>query len=396
MATTARRLFALAVTFAAVAVGTIAAPAAADAGVTRYVDDDGQAAKAGCDGTRTVPSSIQAAIDASAPTDTIVVCPGRYAEAIDVDVPDLTIRGASRWTATLNPTTSGTGAIVRVSADDVRIQWLKVLGRTTGTCTLFSAGIQVNGVDGATIISNHVIASTKGDARFGPCGISTGIHVATGGEALVRYNLVRDFRLQGVWLQSADAGTAVKDNSVRFWHPDTVCAASASLCAAGKEPAIGSAPIGIHVHNTPAVVTTNAISATPDGSIATQLYAGIRVNSTSGATVRGNLIRRVSTFGIELNGATTSRIAANDIAEGLGSGIVAQGASTGNTIRANEIHGLGNAGIRLLAAATGNTLIGNDARGNAGTDCMDDPEGSTWTGNLGDESSPVGICTPAV
>lgn len=396
MATTARRrLLALAVTLAAVAGGALAAPAAADAGATRYVDDDGTAAKAGCDGTRTVSSTIQAAIDASAPTDTIIVCPGRYPEAIDVGVPDLTIRGASRWTATLNPTTLGTGVIVRVSADDVRIQWLKVVGRTTGTCALFAAGIQVNGVDGAEIISNHVAASPIGDARFGPCGISTGIHVATGGQALVRYNLVRDFRLQGVWLQSADAGTAVKDNSVRFWHPDAVCAASPSLCAAATEPAIGAAPIGIHVHNTPAVVTTNAISATPSGSVATQLYAGIRVNSTTGATVRGNLIRRVSTFGIELNGATTSRIAANDIAEGAGSGLIAQGATTGNTIRANEIHGMSLAGIRLYSGVTGNTLIANDARGNGGADCQDDLDANGWTDNLGDESSPIGICSPA-
>ncbi len=89
-------------------------------------------------------------------------------------------------------------------------------------------------------------------------------------------------------------------------------------------------------------------------------------------------------------------IVRNDVADGSGSGLVAQGTSTGNTIRLNEIHGLAGNGIRLLAGATGNTLIGNDATGNDGTDCMDDPEASTWTDNLGDDASPAGICVAPV
>jgi parallel beta-helix repeat protein len=395
MTTTARRrVFALAVTFAAIAGGALAAPAAADAGVTRYVDDDGLAAKNGCDGSRTVAASIQAAVDVSAPLDTIIVCPGTYPETVDVNVPDLTIRGASRWTATVNPKTSAIGAIVRVSADDVRIQWLKVLGRTTGSCSLFPAGIQVNGVDGATIISNRVVVSDKGDARSGPCGIQSAIHVATGGQALIRYNLLRDWRLQGVWLQSADTGTAVKDNSVRYWHPD-VCTASIA-CRRLPGPAVGATPIGIHVHNTTAVVTNNAISSAAGASlnVLVRVDRGIRVNASTGVLVKGNRIVRSYQFAIELNNVTGSRIVENTLTDGV-AGLYLQSASSGNTVRGNTVTTYSTRGIDVLAGSTGNTFRGNTSTGSAWEDCRDQAIGNTWVDNVGDDSDPVGICSPA-
>ena len=54
------------------------APAAAGGPVTRWVDDDGHAGSRGCDTTRSAFRTVQPAIDASGPGDTIVVCPGSY------------------------------------------------------------------------------------------------------------------------------------------------------------------------------------------------------------------------------------------------------------------------------------------------------------------------------
>lgn len=379
---------------ASLAIGALAAPAAAGAQTTRYVDDDGLVGANGCNGGLSGPSSIQDAVDASAPGDTVIVCPGGYPETVSIETPDLTIRGSRPWKAGLRPTSVPGGAIIDIGADadGTRIQWLKVVSRTQPSCALVTAGIRVNGADDARIISNRVVTSGGGDSRYGPCGFETGIHVATGGSALVRYNFVRDFRVQGIWLQAADPGTAVKDNSVRFLHP-TGCLTTACVSRVG--PAVALGPVGIHVHATSAIVTNNAVSNAPDADQFAQFDVGIRVNAISDVTVRRNRVRGGRLFGIELNGATGSRVSDNDLANGAGSGLVAQGVSTGNQVRRNEIHGYAGNGIRLLAAATGNLLVSNDARGNEDDDCQDDPEGSAWTENLGDESIPVGICTPA-
>ncbi len=50
----------------------------ASAGSTWVVDDDGQGSTSDCDSTDTAYSTIQAAIDAAAANDTILVCPGTY------------------------------------------------------------------------------------------------------------------------------------------------------------------------------------------------------------------------------------------------------------------------------------------------------------------------------
>lgn len=60
-----------------VVLAMFAAPAAA-ATRTRWVDDDGGAGPTGCGGDRPAARSIQAAIDASGPGDTIRVCDGNY------------------------------------------------------------------------------------------------------------------------------------------------------------------------------------------------------------------------------------------------------------------------------------------------------------------------------
>jgi nitrous oxidase accessory protein NosD len=55
-----------------------------------------------------------------------------------------------------------------------------------------------------------------------------------------------------------------------------------------------------------------------------------------------------------------------------------------------------------MVESRGNTIHDNDFRGNHSSDCYDSTAGSgtpgtgnTWTDNLGDDSSPAGICAPA-
>jgi parallel beta-helix repeat protein len=384
------RRAALSVLIATMGLGALTGPAAGGVTATRFVDDDGTAGANGCDGAQSVPTSIQAAVDLSGPGDTIKVCPGTYPETVDVDVLGLRIEGVKRWKAKVNPTSTDIGAIIRIDADDVRVVWLKVQGRTSGSCQLIGAGILVDGQHDVSVIANHVLAAKSGDARFGPCGIQTGIHLATGSSALVRYNIVRDWRLQGIWLQSNDPGSAVKNNSVRFWHPDPCVTAA---CASRVGPAIGSAPIGIHIHNSGAVVSENVISS-GEGSISPSYltYIGIRLNSSTGVKVRANRIGRTASMGMEVNNTSDSRIRDNNLQVGV-NGLAVSGASSGNTIRGNLVQSFSQNGIWLHSGATPNTLIDNVATQN-GLDCNDVEGGNTWTDNTGQTDSPDGICTP--
>jgi hypothetical protein len=73
---------------------------------TLMVDVDGQASAADCNGVSGAFTTIQAAVNAAAPGDTIFVCPGIYSE--QVVVPNrrgsLTIRGSGADVTVLRPT----------------------------------------------------------------------------------------------------------------------------------------------------------------------------------------------------------------------------------------------------------------------------------------------------
>ena len=65
-------------------VGLLATGAAAGGPASAYVDDDGLAGP-GCDGAGMAFLEIQAALDASVPGTTILVCPGTYAGPLVMD-----------------------------------------------------------------------------------------------------------------------------------------------------------------------------------------------------------------------------------------------------------------------------------------------------------------------
>lgn len=66
-------------------------------------------------------------------------------------------------------------------------------------------------------------------------------------------------------------------------------------------------------------------------------------------------------------------------------------------VRHNRVKNVGGNGMYVSSSASANTIRDNNFSGNGGIDCVDDSSGpaNTWTGNLGDESSPAGLCTAA-
>ena len=120
--------------------------------------------------------------------------------------------------------------------------------------------------------------------------------------------------------------------------------------------------IGIEVADASAVTTLNRVVG---------MVKGIYYLGGSGQ-ISSNRVRGSVSYGMTLESTTGVDVSGNRVFEGLNEGIV-------------------------LIRSSGNTIHNNDFSGNAGTDCVDDSPGpdSTWTNDIGDDSSPSGLCTAA-
>lgn len=391
----------------ALAAGLLAAPASA-AGTTIWVDKDGSAGPNGCSGVAPASVSIQGALAAAEPGDTVRVCAGTYKEQVSVTTKGVTLISAKPWKARLSPTAPDGDAIVKVAADNVTVQWLKIVAPTTGLCNAAGQGILVDGVKNARLLSNRILANKNGDTLGGPCGLTEGISINDGSEgAYVWHNIVRAFKLVGIIVHNADA--QVINNSVQYWHEPNVCASIRTACRKSAGPALPLIATGIRVYQSTAIVDLNAISSGPEGSSPfVYLEHGISTAGVNGVKIRRNDIRLVN-FGMWLETSDNLRVIGNVVvgrylqqpgsardatpASYAASGIMAQSGS-GSLIKNNHV--MRNiVGIDTWTTTTGATITGNDFTGNTSYDCLSsvsDPA-NTWSDNLGNNDYPNGLCT---
>ena len=115
--------------------------------------------------TITVPDdypTIQEAVLASAPGDTISVLSGTYHESIIIDK-QVSLIGEGKETTII--TGSGIGDVVHISSDNVKVSGFRVKGSGTsylGPFTGGDAGITLEGVTECTISNNNVVENTLG------------------------------------------------------------------------------------------------------------------------------------------------------------------------------------------------------------------------------------------
>jgi tetratricopeptide (TPR) repeat protein len=143
--------------------------------------------------TLTVPDeypTIQAAIDAAQPGDTVYVRAGEYTESIAISKP-LNLVGEDCTWVILQPPDSGKDVIkIAITTGDVTIAGVKVAGGVYG--------IYVNGEKGTHVAISNVIAS---DNRYG-------IAVFGEGSLSLKYSFVIDNQEIGLWLSNASAAVA--------------------------------------------------------------------------------------------------------------------------------------------------------------------------------------------
>lgn len=77
---------------------------------TLVVDDDGHAIDTDCSDTTTAYTTIQAAVTSAASGDAIFICPGTYAEQVEIATSDLMIAGDDQASVIVRPTSLTTNA----------------------------------------------------------------------------------------------------------------------------------------------------------------------------------------------------------------------------------------------------------------------------------------------
>jgi hypothetical protein len=254
---------------------TLAGPAKAVA-IIRYVAPPPAIAllNTGCDSPGY--NTIQAAVMASNSGDTIIVCPGGYAEKVTIGT-DLTLTGSS---ATIQAPSSlaGDKNIVDItSGATVTMSDFTVSGPGSSGCDSIHTGIAVLG--GATLNLSDTTVRNVRDTPFSGCQNGEGIRVGTPrysntpavGHATIDNVVVTGYQKNGIVVAGADSSAHVTNSTT---------------VGAGKTAVIGQNGVEV-VDGATATVNTNVIKG--DFYIPRDVTAcGLLIINAAGLQASGN------------------------------------------------------------------------------------------------------------
>lgn len=217
-------------------------PAPAQASpTTLVVDDDGTATAMDCNAGSQAFSAIQDAINAAQAGDTILVCPGTYAEALSITTNNLTIRGKEKgviikpaFNNLIETTSLFSGlpqkAIILVDkASGVTLENLTVDGSAAAAgfsgCSPGFMGMFYRGASGT--IKNVTVQGVQLPEDFLGCQIQLGIFVQSGKEGglaapgphlnasvVVTGSTVNEYGKNGITCNEAGTSCRIEGNTV--------------------------------------------------------------------------------------------------------------------------------------------------------------------------------------
>jgi parallel beta-helix repeat protein len=384
-----RRALAALCLAAPLSIAMTAAPASAS-GSTRWVDRDGHAGPNSCGGSATASKTIQKAVTASGPNDTVKVCPGTYVERVRIS--------GNRHGLTLMSVTSH-AAIIKAKADATfnTIVLLKITSVDNVTVKDFSIrplranshdscddgdGITVSASANVSIQDNQI--KPAGSGPF--CGLFRAITATAGTTGTIHANDITDYLDGGIVMSGAGTNLSVTSNTITY-------------AQVGLDPA-GGAAIGLS-GSAKGSVTGNTITGPASGpGSPSQPAAGVQLDgSGSGVNVKDNTIAGMAA-NIEIDSATGGTISGNTISGGQTS--LDMQAAKNITVTGNTAHDATVYGIYLADAATGNNVHDNDfttsknfkladCKGQSST-VVSVGSNNSFEDNKGDKSNPAAIC----
>jgi nitrous oxidase accessory protein NosD len=315
-------------------------------------------------GTGQIYPTIQAAVNASAPGDVILVHDGTYLENVVVwrrvtlRSLDYAMHGENDG-AVIDASAAPAPGIL-VSAAAAVVEGFSVFGATGADPEGWPAGIAVVGAAGCRLAGNR-------------CGLSwsqrndLGIALRGADDAVVVGNEVA-FGIHGIWIEDSARGE-IRGNDI---HGHIVEPGSSGLRLLGQSvkdasTTDGTLLVGNHVHdnNVGAYVVTTAPHTTITANTFENNYVGVLVGEGCPYTVvAGNAVRGNTGRGIHLNGAHHAAIVGNVVEDnevGIWLGFtppVDEGSDHG-LVFLNTVTGNAAAGLRISAEAEDNRICLN-------------------------------------
>ncbi len=390
-------------------------------------------------------TSIQAAVNASGPNDTIKVCPGTYTEQVQIighTHDRLRLESLTPLAATIKwpSVPSSNHQLVNVNgADRVIIRGFTISGPfNSGGCSADRhEGVRFENAFDGRVDHNYITLIRDSDPLLWGCqqgdAVAIGERLLNPGppfgapaSARVDHNVIDRYQKNGV--QAVNPGTFVdvRSNTITYYQSETAFIA------------FRAAPNGVVVfREAAATVEQNVISGNhwtvplSTGIILDEAPAGsskvnhnrifnndfgIESDTQTGLEISHNDVFNNLADAITLCGDVTQGcgpaaqivVRSNDIQNNGGSGILLLGADS-NLLKSNHIAGNGTAppapdstdGIRVDATSTNNQILDNHMSANVTHDCHDDstgtgsgspPTANTWTNDEGGTQNRDGLC----
>jgi hypothetical protein len=217
--------------------------------------------------------TIQSAVNAANPGDTIKVCRGTYIEQVTIPSGKngLTLFSEAALQAVIKapPLMTDPKAIVRVNgAQDVTIRHFTITGPGGGPCDSIRYGVRVDGDGSALITDNHI--TEIHDTPFSGCQNGHAVNigrVADGGvgSGTVVHNLIDNYQKTGVIVSNAGSVAEVAYNEVTGVGPTAVIAQNGIQASAGVEADIHHNKVSRNIYSPPGTEATGMLLASQPG-----------------------------------------------------------------------------------------------------------------------------------
>ena len=349
-------------------VGPTAPASSSNSDSMLIVDDD----RADCPNAQF--TTVQAAVTAALPGDTIKVCRGTYVEQVTIPAgkDNLTLFSEGAFEAVLKAplVMADPKAIVLIrGADNITLRHFTITGPGGSLCDSIRYGVRVDTGGSALITDNHI--TEIHDTPFGGCQNGVGVLIgrnfeSTTGAATVVHNLIDRYQKGGVVVDGvAGAASAEERSNAEVAFNEIVGVGATSIIAQNGVQVSRNAIANVH-HNKISLNNFTLPTASSEGILLFEENPGTRVHHND-VFLNNDGVTLFTTVGTEVSNNTSTQ---NDF-----DGVFADTDTSGNTISYNR--------------ADGNHLL----------DCEDDSAGAGtggtanfWIKDLGDTENRPGLC----